>query len=280
MSIYAIGDIQGCYQELLDLLDKINFNQNSDQLLFTGDLVNRGPCSLEVIRFVKALGNTAVTVLGNHDLHLLAVAHNAVSPHRNDTLDDILLARDRQELLDWLRTLPFIHTDQSTGFNLLHAGLAPQWNLKQAKKLAHEVEHALQGRDYVEFLHHMYGNQPDHWSDDLEGRDRLRVIINAYTRLRYCDGKGRFALKEKGPPGSQPEKYLPWFAIPDRKTKNEKIIFGHWSTVHLGNIKNFGNYNVYPLDTGCLWGGSLTALRLEDEKYISVPSRQARIHRD
>lgn len=274
MSVYAIGDIQGCHQELLDLLDKINFDRNNDQLWFTGDLVNRGPQSLETLRFVKELGDKAIVTLGNHDLHLLAVALNTTNKQPKDTLDTILDAPDRNELLDWLRSQPLLHHDKDSGFTLIHAGLSPQWDLRQAIELADEVAHALTTGNHTDFFAHMYGNKPDHWSDDLQGWDRLRVIINAYTRMRYCDEKGNFTLKEKGPPGTQVKPYQPWFTIPSRKTKKEKIIFGHWSTIRFGNIKNFQEYNVCPMDTGCIWGGTLTALRLEDEKWFSVPSGQ------
>jgi bis(5'-nucleosyl)-tetraphosphatase (symmetrical) len=274
MSTYAIGDIQGCYQELLDLLGKINFDQTNDQLWFTGDLVNRGPHSLETLRFVKELGDKAIVTLGNHDLHLLAVALNTANKHTKDTIDSILDATDRNELLDWLRSQPLLYHDKESGFTLVHAGLLPQWDVQQAIELAQEVEYALAAGNYTDFFTHMYGNKPDHWSDDLQGWDRLRVIVNTFTRMRYCDEKGNFALNEKGPPGTQHEPYQPWFTVPARKTKKEKIVFGHWSTIYFGNIKNFQDYNVYPLDTGCLWGGCLTALRLDDETWYSVPSIQ------
>lgn len=276
MPTYAIGDIQGCYQELLALLDKINFDPADDQLWFTGDLVNRGPESLEVLRFVKQLGDMAIITLGNHDLHLLAVAHHHRNRQPRDTLDTVLAAPDRDGLLDWLRTRPFFHTDPSQGYTLIHAGLPPSWDLRQAADLAHEVEEVLRSDHFTDFLDRMYGDKPDRWADQLTGGDRLRVITNAYTRLRYCDDAGRFALKEKGPPGTQAKPWQPWFAIPARRTKKEKIIFGHWSTVQLGNIKKFSTFNVYPLDTGCVWGATLTALRLEDEKWFSVPSQQSK----
>jgi bis(5'-nucleosyl)-tetraphosphatase (symmetrical) len=274
MSVFAIGDIQGCYQELIDLLNEINFDQANDQLWFTGDLVNRGPHSLETLRFVKKLGDKVIVTLGNHDLHLLAVSLHTEKKNPKDTLDTILEAPDRRELLDWLRCRPLLHHDQDSGFTLIHAGLPPQWDLQQASALANEVEATLGSEKFTDFFKHMYGDKPDHWSDDLQGWNRLRMIINAFTRMRYCDEDGNFALKEKGPPGSQPEPYQPWFTIKSRKTRKEKIIFGHWSTIFLGNIKNFLQYNVYPLDTGCVWGGTLTALRLDDEKWFSVPSSQ------
>jgi len=280
MSTYAIGDVQGCYQELLALLDKINFYPTNDSLWFTGDLVNRGPQSLEVLRFVKQLGDKAIVTLGNHDLHLLAVALNTAKKNAKDTLDSILTAPDRTELLDWLRARPLLHHDKSNGYTMIHAGILPQWDLQMSAGLAHEVENRLRGNNYMEFFDYMYGNKPNHWSDDLTGWDRLRLIVNAFTRLRYCDRQGRFALKEKGPPGSQSKTYQPWFTIPSRKTIKEHILFGHWSTIHLGNIKNFEEYNVYPLDTGCMWGGSLTTLRLEDKKRFSVPSRQPAVFKE
>ena len=280
MSTYAIGDIQGCYTELIDLLDEINFDPTNDRLWFTGDLVNRGPQSLETLHFVKQLDDKAVVTLGNHDLHLLAVASHHAKKHVNDTIDDIITAPDWPELRDWLRHLPLLHHDENLAFTLIHAGLPPQWDLQLAKELANETEEALQSKNYINFFKHMYGDSPDQWSDDLKGWDRLRIIINAFTRLRYCDDSGRLALKEKGPPGSQKKSSHPWFTIPSRKTRNEKIIFGHWSTIYLGNINNFQTYNVYPLDTGCLWGGTLTALRLEDETWFSVPSKQAKRFED
>lgn len=278
MSVYAIGDIQGCYQELVLLLERINFDNHKDQLWFTGDLVNRGPESLQVLRLVKSLGGSAVTVLGNHDLHLLAIAFNNHKLHRKDTLDEILSAPDRDELLHWLATLPLIHKGEK-GFYLIHAGLAPDWDILQSLELAKEVESVLRSNRLEKFLDKMYGDSPDHWEEGLQKWDRLRLITNAFTRLRYIDKNGKFALQEKGPPGTQAPDCEPWFMIPSRKTKNEKLIFGHWSTVHLGNIKNFQAYNVYPLDTGCLWGGTLTALRLEDEKLFSVPSLQPRLNK-
>ncbi len=274
MSTYAIGDIQGCYQELHALLNEINFDSSNDRLWFTGDLVNRGPQSLEALRFVKESCNKAIVTLGNHDLHLLAVACNHTNKLAKDTLDAVLDAPDRNQLLNWLRTRPLLHHDKELGFTLIHAGLSPQWDIQQAIDLAHEVENVLSANNFTIFFEHMYGDKPDRWSDDLTGWDRLRVIINVLTRMRYCDEQGSFALKEKGPPGTQVNPYQPWFTIPSRQTKKEKIIFGHWSTIHLGNIKNFQKFNVYPLDTGCLWGGTLTALRLEDETWFSVPSRQ------
>lgn len=274
MATYAIGDLQGCLRELEDLLDLVNYDRRNDRLWFTGDLVNRGPESLEVLRFVRAIGESAVTVLGNHDLHLLAVAGGHASIKKNDTLDSILSARDRSGLLDWLRSQPLLHGDHGLGFTMIHAGLPPQWDLRQATELARELEVMLRGDACGKFLARMYGDRPSVWRDDLSGWDRLRFITNCFTRMRYCDPDGRLALKEKGPPGSQPAPFLPWYEIPGRKTRQEKIIFGHWSTLWLGTQPDFARWNAYPLDCGCVWGGELVALRLEDGKPYSVPSRQ------
>lgn len=277
MSTYAIGDLQGCYQELLQLLDEINFNDKNDQLWFVGDLVNRGPESLQTLRFVKSLGSVAKVVLGNHDLHLLAIANKVRKLHKKDTVDEILSADDANELLVWIKSCPLLINDPDSNFTMVHAGLAPQWSLEQSIELAQETESLLRSEQFNDFLHHMYGDQPDTWSDSLKDYDRHRFIINCFTRMRYCDANGKLDLKETGAPGTQADTLTPWYAIPNRKTKEHKIIFGHWSTAHLGNEKNFKHYNVYPLDTGCLWGGKMTAVRLEDEKLFSVPSRQVKI---
>jgi len=276
MSTYAIGDLQGCYAELQDLLDKINFDKTNDQLCFVGDLINRGPKSLECLRFVKSLGNSANTVLGNHDLHLLAVANGVRKPHRKDTLDDILNAADVNELLDWVRNLPLLVHNTELNFTMVHAGLPPEWTLGQALSLAQETESLLRSEQFNDFIQHMYGDQPDSWSVSLEGYDRHRYIINCLTRMRYCYKDGRLDLAAKNAPGKEDKKLIPWYALADRKTKKQKIVFGHWSTVHLGKENDFKKFNVYPLDTGCLWGGEMTAMRLEDEKLFSVPSRQSK----
>ncbi len=277
MSTYAIGDLQGCYSELQDLLDKINFDETNDQLWFVGDLVNRGPNSLKCLQFVKSLGSNARTVLGNHDLHLLAITNGVRTPHRKDTVDEILKADDSKKLLKWLRNRPLLVNDSELNYTMIHAGLPPQWSLEKAKELAQETESLLQSKQFNNFIHNMYGDQPDTWSDNLKDDDRYRYIINCFTRIRYVQENGKLNLKEKASPGSQNKVLTPWYALPERKTKKDKIIFGHWSTVHLGNENNFKQYKVYPLDTGCLWGGTLTAMRLEDEKLFSVPSQQPKI---
>lgn len=264
MAIYAVGDVQGCFDELQTLLEKLAFGSD-DTLWFTGDLVNRGQKSLEALRFVKGLGARAVTVLGNHDLHLLAVAQGCEQYRRGDTFEDVLRAPDRDELLHWLRTRPLLHHDAALGFTMVHAGLPPQWDLQQALACAQEVEAALRGAHYAEFLRVMYGNEPQHWSDALSGWDRLRFITNCLTRLRYCDAHGRLALREKGAPGTQPEGYMPWFEAPGRRSANLQIIFGHWSTLGAYPVTN-----VFPLDGGCVWGGGLLAMRLDGARRERV----------
>jgi bis(5'-nucleosyl)-tetraphosphatase (symmetrical) len=272
MATFAIGDIQGCHQELLDLLEAIRFDPSRDRLWFTGDLVNRGPDSLNTLRTVRDTGG--IVVLGNHDLHLLAIAYGKALPRKKDTLDAILAAPDREELLEWLRTRPLLHIDHELGYTLVHAGLPPQWDAATAESCAREVEHVLRGSKAGKFFARMYGDLPDLWAEGLEKWDRYRYIVNALTRLRYCDQDGRVALRYKGPPGSQPADCKPWYHLNGRKNRGTHIIFGHWATVTLGPEKDFAPFAVHPLDTGCVWGGPLTAMRLEDRRYFSVPSRQ------
>lgn len=263
MTIYAVGDIQGCHTELVQLLEKIRFEPEQDKLWLVGDLVNRGADSLQVLRLVKSLGDAAITVLGNHDLHLLAVANGSGRLHRGDTLDEILKAPDRDELLNWLRHQRLLHTE---GTNVLvHAGLLPGWTIEQASALAHEVETALRRDDYADFLAHMYGNQPDAWDDELKGYKRLRVITNALTRMRICTDKGEMEFDFKAEMHKIPQGYRPWFEVPNRASTEATVIFGHWSALGL-MVKD----NVIALDTGCLWGGPLTAIRLEDRQVIQV----------
>lgn len=260
MAVFAIGDIQGCFDELKLLLDRIHFDPAEDTLWFTGDLVNRGPQSLEVLRYVMELGEHAVCVLGNHDLHLLAVAAGTAEAKRGDTLDEVLAAPDRDALLHWLRRLPLLHHDKNLGYTLIHAGLPPQWDLSQAITCAEELQAALRGAAHLEFFRHMYGNEPRRWSPGLTGMERLRFIVNCFTRLRYCNADGDLDLKSKGAPGSQPAGFLPWFEIPGRRSAGLHILFGHWSTVGESRDRN-----VHALDTGCVWGGRLTALRLDGD---------------
>jgi len=263
MAIYAVGDVQGCHAELVQLLDQIAFDPKADRLWLVGDLVNRGPGSLEVLRLVKSLGDSAITVLGNHDLHLLAVAEGVAEPSRHDTLDGILNAPDREELLQWLRSQRLLHVQDN--WVLVHAGLLPQWSVAQAEILAREVEAELQGDSYAIFLARMYGNSPHRWDDTLSGYKRLRVIVNAFTRMRICNGQSEMEFKFKGEVENIPEGYMPWFDIPKRASAKATVIFGHWSALGLKLTPN-----VIALDTGCLWGGPMTAIRLEDRQLFQV----------
>lgn len=266
MAIYAIGDVQGCFAELQALLVEIAFNPKKDTLWFTGDLVNRGPASLEVLRFVKSLDKRQVTVLGNHDLHLLAVAYDVARIHRGDTLNAILTAPDKKELLDWLRERPLLHVEQS--YVLVHAGLAPMWTLADAIDLAREVETVLRSDMPQLLLKHMYGDKPDYWQPDLVGNERWRCIVSYFTRMRFCHRNGQLDLAYKGELINKPANLIPWFAVPGRVNANEKIIFGHWAA--LGGKTE--TPNTFALDTGCVWGKTLTAMRLEDNKRFSVRS--------
>ena len=277
MSTYAIGDIQGCYSELQNLLNEINFDERRDELWFAGDLVNKGPKSLQTLRFIKALGVNAKITLGNHDLHLLAVAKNIQPLLKKDTIQEILAADDVEELIDWLKSRPLLITDDNLNFTMVHAGLPPQWSLENAKEFAKECELILQSEKINKLLAEMYGDTPNIWVNSLQDYAKQRFIINCFTRIRFCNSDGMLDFDTKVAPGKQNTSLIPWYSLPNRKTKDNKIIFGHWSTVHIGNEKNFKQYNVYPMDTGCLWGGCLTAMRLEDEKVFSVPSEQPKI---
>lgn len=262
MATYAIGDVQGCNEELQSLLSQVDFDRARDRLWFVGDLVNRGPASLEVLRFVRGLGEKAVVVLGNHDLHLLCLAEGTAKKRDDDTLDELLAAPDAPQLLDWLRGRPLMHVEHQ--YAMVHAGLLPQWSLEKAQALAREVERALRASDYRAFLSRMYGATPAAWRDDLAGWDRLRVIVNAMTRLRFCSAAGDMELRAKGteaPPG-----YRPWFEL--RAAEELPIICGHWSALGLRLADR-----LVALDSGCVWGGSLTALRLEDRNLFQVTCR-------
>tara|TARA_Y100001949_G_scaffold103168_1_gene87055 strand:+ start:111 stop:950 length:840 start_codon:yes stop_codon:yes gene_type:complete len=278
MSTYAIGDIQGCYSELQNLLNEINFDERRDELWFAGDLVNKGPKSLQTLRFIKALGVNAKITLGNHDLHLLAVAKNIQPLLKKDTIQEILAADDVKELIDWLKSRPLLITDDNLNFTMVHAGLPPQWSLENAKEFAKECELILQSEKINKLLAEMYGDTPNIWVNSLQDYAKQRFIINCFTRIRFCNSDGMLDFDTKVAPGKQNTSLIPWYSLPNRKTKDNKIIFGHWSTVHIGNEKNFKQYNVYPIDTGCLWGGRLTAMRLEDEKVFSVPSEQQKFY--
>lgn len=263
MASYLIGDLQGCDAPLGRLLAKIDFSPSRDTLYLLGDLVNRGPASGAVLRRLMAHGDAARCLLGNHDLSLLAIAHGDKAPHRNDTMDDILRAPDREPLLEWLRHRAMAL--QVHGLLLVHGGLLPQWDAVQALALAGEVESVLRGPDLLVFLAHMYGNQPDRWDDALSGYDRLRVIINVMTRLRICTPDGRMEFSHKGRLEDIPEGYVPWFAVPNRKSADATIICGHWSALGL-----LAEKNLLALDSGCLWGRRLSAVRLEDRRTFQV----------
>ncbi len=263
MAIYAVGDVQGCYDELAQLLEQVRFDPAQDRLWLVGDLVNRGPGSLEVLRLVRSLGESAITVLGNHDLHLIAVAEGIGELHHTDTLDGVLNAPDRDELLHWLRHRLLLHAEGD--YVLVHAGLLPQWSVAQAASLAREVEAALCADDYATFLEHMYGNAPHGWDDSLTGYKRLRVIVNAFTRMRICTPQGEMEFKFKGEMPNIPQGYLPWFDIPDRASRDATVVFGHWSALGLLLRKN-----VIALDTGCLWGGTMSAIRLDDRQLFQA----------
>ena len=260
MTLYAVGDVQGCLQPLQCLLQQVAFDPGKDRLWLVGDLVNRGPQSLETLRFLFAMRDSVVSVLGNHDLHLLAVAHNVERLKKGDTLAAILEAPDRDDLLEWLRRQPLLHYDEERQIALVHAGIPPQWSLKKARKRAAEVEEALHDDARLPlFLDGMYGNEPDKWSGDLHGIPRLRTITNYFTRMRFCTAGGRLDLKSKEGLGTAPKGYAPWFSHPNRKTRGQKIIFGHWASLQ-GRCDEPG---VEALDSGCVWGGELTLLNVD-----------------
>ena len=266
MSHYVVGDIQGCHAEFRQLLELIAFDPTRDRLWLVGDLVNRGPDSLAVLRTVKEFGSAAVTVLGNHDLHLLTVAAGHRRPHRHDTLGAILGAPDRDELLAWLRTRPLVVREGE--WLMVHAGLLPSWTPATAMMLSREVEAVLSSAAHDDFLRYLYGDEPARWDEALTGYDRLRVIVNACTRLRFCAGDDTMELGEKRGPEHAPAGFAPWFAHPDRKSASVNVLCGHWSTLDLLLAPR-----VLMLDTGCLWGGTLTSLRLDDRRVFQVPSR-------
>ncbi|MBL4648074.1 MAG: symmetrical bis(5'-nucleosyl)-tetraphosphatase [Gammaproteobacteria bacterium] len=266
MATYAIGDIQGCYDELQNLLKYIQFDSVHDRLWLTGDLVCRGRQSLQVLRFIKSLDNSAITVLGNHDLHLIALAYGVGKLSTdNASLSNILNAPDREELITWLRHQPLLHHDAQLGYTLVHAGIAPQWDLTQAMHYAQEVTHCLQYH-HSDFLPHLYGNQPNAWQNTLTGHERIRCLINYFTRMRFCNSKGHLNLTYNSTPADAPNYLTPWFAMPNRKMSQHTILFGHWAALQGKTSID----NIHALDTGCVWGGKLRALRLEDKKSFQV----------
>jgi bis(5'-nucleosyl)-tetraphosphatase (symmetrical) len=264
MATYAIGDIQGCYDALCRLLDSCAFDPGKDRLWLVGDLVNRGPQSLETLRLIKSFGSSAMTVLGNHDLYLLMVAEGGAKFRgKDDTLQSIFDAPDCDELLNWLRHQPLCYTEDE--YCLIHAGLLPQWTTTQARELSREVEAVMQGPDYREFILNLWGSEPAGWADELYGWPRLRVIVNAMTRMRFCTPEGVMEFKAKGKLSNAPAGHIPWFDIPNRRSADSVLITGHWSALGLKITPN-----LLALDSGCLWGGHLTALRLEDRQVFQV----------
>ena len=263
MSTYAIGDVQGCLNAFLELIAAIDYDPRRDRLWLTGDLVNRGENSIGVLRWCMAHEDGVVAILGNHDLHLLAVAEGFVPPHKKDTLTEILKAPDRAEVLDWLRRRPMLHREGD--WLMVHAGLMPDWTAALAESLARELEDALRGQGYRRFLRDMYGNEPRHWSAALTGQDRLRLIANAMTRMRFLHADGGLEFLHKCAPAGAPPGLIPWYDMPGRQSRDVRVIFGHWSTLGL-----YVRDDVAALDTGCLWGGRLTALRLEDGRIFQI----------
>lgn len=269
MTVFAIGDAQGCHQQVLTLVRKIRAASPDPTFIFVGDLVNRGPRSLQTLRYIYRLGNKAKVILGNHDLHLLALAHGIRKLHKSDTLDEILAAPDKDELLDWLRRQPLALLE--CGHLVVHAGVLPQWTVQRTLDLSREVSDVLSSPDWVALLQKMYGNTPDRWDESLQGDDRLRCIINALTRIRFCSADGTMEFTSTEGSSGAPPGYMPWFEVPDRRTIDTPVVFGHWSTLGL-TVRD----DLIGLDTGCVWGGKLTAVSLEDHAVIQVGCPQYR----
>lgn len=265
MTTYAIGDLQGCGNALQRLLDVIGFESGKDKLWFAGDLVNRGPSSLLALRTVKELGDDAITVLGNHDLHLLMVMAGFRNTASKDTLDDILATSERDDYFHWLRRQPLLHRDPVLSCTMTHAGIYPLWDMRQAVLLAAEVESVLRGPQYLEFLHALPGKCPERWDDKLDGIDRLRFITSAFTRMRFCSTDGALEFRVKGPPTESTDSLVPWYLVPARREISDRLLFGHWAS-H-GPIAIDG---IEPLDLGCVWGGQLLAVALETGERFTV----------
>ena len=270
MAQYAIGDLQGCYDPFRRLLDKLNFDPADDTLWLTGDLVNRGPKSLKTLRFVKSLGDAAITVLGNHDLHLLSLAHDVrYSDDHYDSLRKLINANDADELLHWLRHRPLAHFDKKLNTLMVHAGVPPMWTVKKTLKRAAEVESALQGKKHRTFLKHIYGARPRRWSGGLRGYPRLRIITNALTRMRMIYVDGRMNFTHKGPPDKARKGLIPWFEADNARWRGTRIVFGHWSALGL-----IVSPDLIAVDTGCVWGRKLTAVRLNRKpKVVAIKCR-------
>jgi bis(5'-nucleosyl)-tetraphosphatase (symmetrical) len=265
MATYAIGDIQGCLEPLQCLLKEIDFNPANDRLWLVGDLINRGPDSLATLRFLYTLRDSITIVLGNHDLHFIAVYYGQRKRGKNDTLDELLRAPDCADLVYWLRQQKLVHHDPVLNFTMAHAGIPPQWDLAEALAHSREIETLLQSDKIEKFLANMYGNLPSRWNNKLDGADRWRLIANYFTRMRFCNAKGELELQTKENADAPPAGFAPWFSFAERKTHAERILFGHWAALE----GRADTENIYALDTGCVWGGTLTALRLEDECWFS-----------
>lgn len=265
MATYAIGDIQSCLEPLQNLLKKIQFDPRNDRLWLAGDLINRGPDTLATLRFLYAMRDSITIILGNHDLHFIAVYYGVRKKGKNDTLDELLNAPDCADFVYWLRQQKLVHHDALLNFTMVHAGIPPQWDLNEALMYSHEVESALKNDAIENYLAGMYGNEPSRWDINLSGVERLRLITNYFTRMRFCNAEGELELETKENADAAPEGFAPWFSFAQRKTAAQKIIFGHWAALE----GKTGVKNIYALDTGCVWGGSLTALRLEDERLFS-----------
>lgn len=276
MATYIIGDVQGCFKELTKLCELFNFNPSRDTLWFCGDIINRGPDSLKTIRFIKNLGDKAITVLGNHDLHFLAVAFGVRRAKKSDTLDAILQAEDKDEIIEWLRFRPVLHVDHKGKAIMVHAGIPPWWDLNQCETAARELESALQGENYINVLQDMFTNEPSLWNDSLSQQERLIYITNAYTRMRFIGPNNKLNFTHKGPPENvqKSDKLTPWFLNPNLCINRDySIFFGHWASLQgKCTVKN-----IYSLDTGCVWGESLTAYCLETKKYFSVKAIQSQL---
>lgn len=270
MATYAIGDVQGCLGPLMDLLDLIEYQPAEDELWFAGDLINRGPESLETLRFIQSLKGSTKVVLGNHDLHLIAVAKGHAWLKKQDTLNCVLQAPDRDTLIHWLIHQPLVHYDPTLKVVMSHAGIPPCWTLDQTLRLAKEAEELIQSHHSDEFFAVMYGNQPDLWKDSLQGMERMRAIVNYLTRMRFCDPAGKLDLKSKEGPGTARKGYSPWFQFPSKIPDSHHIVFGHWAALEGQADPKY----VHALDTGCVWGGSLTALRLDDWQAFSTPCKK------
>jgi len=271
MATWAIGDIQGCHDELTRLIDKLRFDPANDALWFCGDLVNRGGQSLAVLRLIKSLGPNTIVALGNHDLSLLAIAERKREDQQrvNPELREILFAPDREEILGWLRQQNLLHVDRTLNFALVHAGLFPRWTIEQALEAAREIEDKLRSEGYRRLMKQLFGNKPDLWTPKLRGIDRWRAGINVFTRMRYCDVRGRIGFNDKGAPGTQRPGLYPWYEVPGQIPRDIRVVCGHWST-----LGRFAGLGIHAIDTGCVWGGSLTALRLDSDEpeYVTIKS--------